>query len=229
MSVRVFASSLFSGMMCRIELSPFRSRRKAQPSASCMYFQSTAMLNLASSLSSLKGSKHWEDFELIWRGACRTKDAALKHAVTLTLDRMSQGGIYDHLGGGFARYATDAEWLVPHFEKMLYDNAQLVDLLTQAWQDGKSALYAMRDFLYARVYESKGIASEFEKAQRIIEELWRYFHDHSDEFSARFWPRAVPESEGLDRAVGDFLCGMTDRYAMRLYQELRLPKPWTVY
>ena len=91
------------------------------------------------------------------------------------------------------------------------------------------ALYAMRDFLYARVYESKEIAREFEKAQRILEELWRYFHEHSDEFQARFWPRAVPESEGLDRAVGDFLCGMTDRYAMRLYQELRLPKPWTVY
>ena len=83
-------------------------------------------------------------FELIWRGACRTRDAALKHAVTLTLDRMSQGGIYDHLGGGYARYATDAEWLVPHFEKMLYDNAQLVDLLTQAWQETKSELYAMR-------------------------------------------------------------------------------------
>ena len=91
------------------------------------------------------------------------------------------------------------------------------------------ALYAMRDFLYARVSESKEIAREFEKAQRILEELWRYFHEHSDEFQARFWPRAVPESEGLDRAVGDFLCGMTDRYAMRLYQELRLPKPWTVY
>ena len=48
---------------------------------------------------------------------------------------MCQGGIYDHLGGGFARYATDAEWLVPHFEKMLYDNAALVDLLTLVWQE----------------------------------------------------------------------------------------------
>ena len=48
---------------------------------------------------------------------------------------MSQGGIYDHLGGGFARYATDAEWLVPHFEKMLYDNAALLDLLCHGWQD----------------------------------------------------------------------------------------------
>ena len=55
---------------------------------------------------------------------------------------MSQGGIYDHLGGGFARYSVDAEWLVPHFEKMLYDNAQLIDLLTLVWQETKAPLYA---------------------------------------------------------------------------------------
>ena len=63
--------------------------------------------------------------------------------MTVTLDRMCQGGIYDHLGGGFARYATDNEWLIPHFEKMLYDNAQLVDLLTLVWQETKSPLYAI--------------------------------------------------------------------------------------
>jgi dGTPase len=91
------------------------------------------------------------------------------------------------------------------------------------------ALYAMRDFLYDRVYESKGVREEFSKAQRILEELWIYFHEHADEFRAKHWLRATPEDEGLDRAIGDFLCGMTDRYAMRLYQEKRLPKPWTVY
>ena len=68
----------------------------------------------------------------------------LFQSVTVTLDRMCQGGIYDHLGGGFARYATDNEWLIPHFEKMLYDNAQLVDLLTLVWQETKSPLYATR-------------------------------------------------------------------------------------
>jgi uncharacterized protein YyaL (SSP411 family) len=57
---------------------------------------------------------------------------------------MCQGGIYDHLGGGFARYSTDAQWLVPHFEKMLYDNAQLLDLLRLAWQDTRSELYERR-------------------------------------------------------------------------------------
>jgi uncharacterized protein len=51
-----------------------------------------------------------------------------------TLDKMAAGGIYDHLGGGFARYATDSIWLVPHFEKMLYDNAQLARVYVHAWQ-----------------------------------------------------------------------------------------------
>ena len=84
-------------------------------------------------------------FENIWRGWLRGRsNATLLDAVTVTLDRMCQGGIYDHLGGGFARYATDAHWLIPHFEKMLYDNAQLIDLLTLVWQETKSRLYAAR-------------------------------------------------------------------------------------
>ena len=84
-------------------------------------------------------------FELIWRAWLRDRDKArLFNAVTVTLDRMCQGGIYDHLGGGFARYATDNEWLIPHFEKMLYDNAQLIDLFGLVWQETKSPLYAQR-------------------------------------------------------------------------------------
>jgi uncharacterized protein YyaL (SSP411 family) len=65
---------------------------------------------------------------------------ALK-AVRVTLDHMAAGGIYDQLGGGFARYSTDADWHVPHFEKMLYDNAQMVSLYTHAWQLTKDPLY----------------------------------------------------------------------------------------
>jgi dGTPase len=91
------------------------------------------------------------------------------------------------------------------------------------------ALYQLRDFLYERVYESKGVREEFAKAQRILEELWNHFHEHADEFKERHWLKATPAEDGLDRAIGDFLCGMTDRYAMRLYQEKVLPKPWTVY
>jgi dGTPase len=91
------------------------------------------------------------------------------------------------------------------------------------------ALYTLRDFLYEKVYESKGVRTEFEKAQRVLEELWTYFLANGEEFRAKHWPRGTMESEGLERAVADFLCGMTDRYAMRLFQELRLPRPWTVY
>lgn len=61
------------------------------------------------------------------------EETALKQAL-LSLDKMIEGGIYDQLGGGFARYSTDNEWLAPHFEKMLYDNALLVNVLAEAWQ-----------------------------------------------------------------------------------------------
>ena len=81
---------------------------------------------------------------VLWRGYRRTGTEAMRNAVTLTLDHICQGGIYDHVGGGFARYAVDRVWLVPHFEKMLYDNAQLVELLTHAWQVTGKPLYAER-------------------------------------------------------------------------------------
>ena len=83
-------------------------------------------------------------FRLLWRAHLRTRAEPLKAAVLTTLDRVCQGGIYDHLGGGMARYSTDAEWLAPHFEKMLYDNAMLVELLAEAWTETKSPLYAAR-------------------------------------------------------------------------------------
>ena len=61
-------------------------------------------------------------------------DAHALEMATLTLDRMAAGGIYDHLGGGFHRYSTDARWLAPHFEKMLYDNALLARAYLEAFQ-----------------------------------------------------------------------------------------------
>ena len=83
-------------------------------------------------------------FELLWRGWKRTRQIPYKDAVLRTLTAICQGGIYDHLGGGFARYSVDARWLAPHFEKMLYDNAELVDLLTLVWQEVRDPLYAQR-------------------------------------------------------------------------------------
>jgi uncharacterized protein YyaL (SSP411 family) len=82
--------------------------------------------------------------ELLWRAWKRTRQAPYRDAVVKALDAMCQGGIYDHLGGGFARYSTDARWLVPHFEKMLYDNAELVTLMTLVWQETKKPLYRDR-------------------------------------------------------------------------------------
>ncbi len=82
--------------------------------------------------------------ETVWRGWRRVRERGMRDAVVLTLDHICQGGIYDHLGGGFARYSTDARWLAPHFEKMLYDNALLIDMLTAVWQETRSPLYAER-------------------------------------------------------------------------------------
>jgi hypothetical protein len=62
-------------------------------------------------------------------------------AVTVSLENMAAGGIYDQLGGGFFRYSTDDKWLVPHFEKMLYDNAQLISLYAHAYQLNQSPVY----------------------------------------------------------------------------------------
>ncbi|MEG3616940.1 thioredoxin domain-containing protein [Magnetovibrio sp. PR-2] len=81
---------------------------------------------------------------LLWRAWQRTGLQVYKDAVTNTLDHMCQGGIFDHIGGGFARYSTDENWLVPHFEKMLYDNAQLVELMSLVWAETKSPLYKTR-------------------------------------------------------------------------------------
>lgn len=66
--------------------------------------------------------------ELLWRHGSRTGDSLTLQRAARTLERMARGGIHDHLGGGFARYSVDERWLVPHFEKMLYDNAQLLNL-----------------------------------------------------------------------------------------------------
>jgi uncharacterized protein len=82
--------------------------------------------------------------ELLWHAWKRSGQAPYRDAVVKALDAMCQGGIYDHLGGGFSRYSTDARWLAPHFEKMLYDNAELVDLLTLVWQETRSPLYRQR-------------------------------------------------------------------------------------
>jgi len=83
-------------------------------------------------------------FRFLWQNSFRTGQNPGADATHRLLRRMSQGGIYDHLGGGYSRYATDTVWLVPHFEKMLYDNAQLLDLLALAGAAEADPLYAAR-------------------------------------------------------------------------------------
>jgi uncharacterized protein YyaL (SSP411 family) len=78
---------------------------------------------------------------LLLRIATRQGDHLALRMVTTTLDAMAQGGMYDQIGGGFARYSTDERWHVPHFEKMLYDNAQLVVAYLEGWQATRRPLY----------------------------------------------------------------------------------------
>lgn len=85
---------------------------------------------------------HTMNVDLLLRNYVETRNEhSLKMALT-TLDKMAMGGIYDHLGGGFARYSVDAKWLVPHFEKMLYDNALLVNNYVDAFRLTKLPRYA---------------------------------------------------------------------------------------
>jgi uncharacterized protein YyaL (SSP411 family) len=82
--------------------------------------------------------------EMLWRAGSRSGDTRFFETVEHSLQHMCEGGIYDHLGGGFSRYSVDERWLVPHFEKMLYDNAQLLELLVLAWQRDGRPLFVER-------------------------------------------------------------------------------------
>lgn len=81
------------------------------------------------------------NLEFLLRHSVENNDTELLNYVTLTLDKMAYGGLYDQIGGGFSRYSTDEKWHVPHFEKMLYDNAQLVSLYSNAYLVTKNPLY----------------------------------------------------------------------------------------
>lgn len=89
---------------------------------------------------------HVSDLEFLLRyysvkGAGGNPDAKALHMATFTLERMIRGGLTDQLGGGFCRYSTDREWMIPHFEKMLYDNGPLLALCCDAWQITGAPLY----------------------------------------------------------------------------------------
>ncbi len=83
-------------------------------------------------------------YTFLWRMYLKTGNENFKQAVLTTLTRMCQGGIYDHLAGGFARYSVDERWLAPHFEKMLYDNALILDLLILVNRSENNDLFRKR-------------------------------------------------------------------------------------
>jgi uncharacterized protein YyaL (SSP411 family) len=140
-------------------------------------------------------------FRFLWQEAFRTHDAKAAEAVLLLLRKMSQGGIYDHLGGGYARYATDADWLIPHFEKMLYDNALILDLLALAYAETgeeilaararETVVWLMRDmreegaFAASEDADSEGVEGKFYVFTRaeileVLGEEAAFFGEHYD-------------------------------------------------
>jgi uncharacterized protein YyaL (SSP411 family) len=138
---------------------------------------------------------HPMDIKVLLRHHARTGDDYALHAVRHTLDKMARGGIYDHLGGGFARYSTDERWLVPHFEKMLYDNALLASAYLEAYQAtrdvefGRVASETM-DYVLGRMTDSEGAFYSTEDADSEGEEGKYYV-----------WTLAeVTEVLGADRA-----------------------------
>ncbi|HEX2226759.1 MAG TPA: thioredoxin domain-containing protein [Candidatus Binatia bacterium] len=116
-----------------------RSTESAQP------FDSDIIVRAAEQLAQAHDSRHGGFgqapkfpnagvYELFLRAYHRSKNTRFLDIITFTLTKMADGGIYDHLGGGFHRYSVDEKWLVPHFEKMLYDNAQLLRVYAQVYQ-----------------------------------------------------------------------------------------------
>jgi uncharacterized protein YyaL (SSP411 family) len=102
------------------------------------------------------------NYQFLLRQGVLSGDGELLQHVELTLDRMALGGLFDQLGGGFARYSTDVLWKVPHFEKMLYDNAQLVSLYSEAFQHYGKPLYRITvqrtlDFIAREMTSAEGL------------------------------------------------------------------------
>lgn len=101
------------------------------------------------------------NINFLLRYATQTKNSELLKYVNTTLTQMAYGGIFDQIGGGFARYSVDEIWHIPHFEKMLYDNAQLVSLYSKAYQATKNPLYKeivyrTTQFVESELYNGKG-------------------------------------------------------------------------
>ncbi len=149
--------------------------------------------------------------EALLRVHHRSGNEDVLHVVTEALDAMASGGIYDHLGGGFCRYSTDAQWIVPHFEKMLYDNALMTRLYLHAWQVTGHArylqvvdecityvLHSLRDplggFYSAEDADSEGVEGKF--YVWTPEQIQMVLGDDAPEFANWFGVTAEGNWEG---------------------------------
>jgi uncharacterized protein YyaL (SSP411 family) len=140
--------------------------------------------------------------ELLLRAHRHNGDDTTLQIVTTSLDAMASGGIYDHLGGGFARYSVDEEWLVPHFEKMLYDNALLARAYLHAWQVtgaprfrqvlDETVGYVLRDLTHpgGGFYSAEDADSEGEEGRFYVwtgEQITKALGDGEDAAAALAW------------------------------------------
>ena len=142
--------------------------------------------------------------ELLAQHWWRSRDDRSLQALRLTLDAMSSGGIYDHLGGGFARYSTDRRWLVPHFEKMLYDNALLLSVYTHAWQLTRSERY--------RQVAQETAAYLLRPPMRLPEGAWASAEDADSEGEeGRFYTWALDELEEVGGQAAARWYGATEK------------------
>ena len=101
------------------------------------------------------------NIHLLLRTGHQNNDKAILDLVNLTLEKMAYGGVYDQIGGGFSRYSTDEKWHIPHFEKMLYDNAQLISLYSDAYlitknESYKNVVYETINFVLQELTDSNG-------------------------------------------------------------------------